>query len=100
MMSPPVLALPDFSIPFVIETDASSYGIGAVLMQNNHPFISKTLSSKNRGLSVYDKELLAIVFAVTYWSHYLSSKPFEVRTDHKTLGHLLKQKLTTPGQLS
>lgn len=63
-------------------------------MQEGHPitFISKTLSPKNRGLSVYDKELLAIVFAVTYWSHYLSTKPFEVRTDHKTLCHLMKQK--------
>ncbi|XP_042059609.1 uncharacterized protein LOC121804134 [Salvia splendens] len=102
MLSPPVLALPDISLPFVIETDASSYGIGAVLMQNNRPiaFISKTLSPKNRALSVYDKELLAIVFAVTHWCHYLSTKPFEVRTDHKTLSHLLKQKLSTPAQLS
>ena len=102
MMSPPVLSLPDFSLPFVVETDASSYGIGAVLMQEGHPlaFISKTLGPKHKSLSVYDKELLAIVFAVTYWGHYLSSGPFEVRTDHKTLSHLMQQKLTTPGQLS
>ncbi|XP_042013895.1 uncharacterized protein LOC121762165 [Salvia splendens] len=46
-----------------------AYGIGAVLMQDGHPiaFISKALSPKNKNLSVYDKELLAIVFAVTYW---------------------------------
>ena len=102
MITPPVLALPDFSLPFVIETDASSYGIGVVLMQEGHPlaFISKSLSPRMKQLSVYDKELLAIVYAVTYWSHYVGHQPFEVRTDHKTLAYLLKQKLTTPGQLS
>ena len=102
MVNPPVLALPNFSLPFIIETDASSYGIGAVLMQQGHPlaFISKTLLPKQKQLSVYDKELLAIVFAVIHWSHYLSTLPFEVRTDHKTLAHLMQQKLTTPGQLS
>lgn len=50
-------------------------------------------------MSVYDKELLAVVFVVTYWSHYLGNQPFEIRTGHKTLAHLMKQKLTTPGQL-
>lgn len=66
MLTPPVLALPDFSLPFVIETDTSSYGIGAVLMQAGHPlaFISKSLSTKHRLLSVYDKELAIISYFV------------------------------------
>lgn len=53
MVSVPILALPDFSKAFIIETDASREGIGAVLMQDGHPlaYISKALSKKN--LSVY-----------------------------------------------
>jgi hypothetical protein len=54
----PVLALPDFSKPFALETDASIYGVGAVLTQQGHPlaFISKALGPRNRGLSTYEKE--------------------------------------------
>ena len=66
MIEAPVLSLPDFSQEFVIETDASRNGIGAVLMQQGHPiaFISKALSEKHQQLSAYDKELFAILFAV------------------------------------
>jgi len=58
--------LPDFSLPFEIETDASSYGRGAVLEQNRHSiaFISKKLGPRWQNLSVYEKELLAIIFVV------------------------------------
>lgn len=51
---------------FVVETDASSSGLWAVLMQEHHqlPFISMALSSRRQSLSVYMKELLAILFAV------------------------------------
>ena len=53
----PVLALPDFSQPFVIEPDACQYGVGAVLMQQGHPiaYLSKALSLGNQTLSTYEK---------------------------------------------
>lgn len=77
----PDLALPDATKTFVMETDASDYGIGTVLMQEGHPiaFISKSLSPKNRALSLYDRELLAIVQAVTKWSQYLLGQKFTIK---------------------
>ena len=88
-----MLAVPDFSKTFVIETDASQRGIGAVLMQDHHPlaFISRALGPRWQKLSVYEKELLAIVFAVQKWEQHVSGNHFIIRTDQKSLKWLLQQ---------
>jgi len=67
----------------VVETDASATGIGAVLMQSGHPlaFISRALGPKSQQLSIYEKELLAVVHAVQKWEQYLSGHPFTILTD-------------------
>lgn len=100
LSSAPALALTDFSKQFEIETDASNGGIGAVLMQGGHPlaFLSKALGPKWQKLSVYEKELLAIVTAVQKWEQYLSGQQFVIRTDQKSLKWLLQQKISTPFQ--
>ncbi|XP_076938324.1 uncharacterized protein LOC143606435 [Bidens hawaiensis] len=69
LCTPPILALPDFSEPFVLETDACRLGIRAVLMQEGHPsaFISRALYPRQQVYSIYEKELLAILFAVKHW---------------------------------
>jgi len=100
LISAPVLALPDFNLPFIIETDASAKGIGAVLQQQGHPiaYVSKELGVKAQGFSTYEKECLAILMAVDHWRHYLQSSSFTILTDQKSLIHLDDQRLCTPIQ--
>jgi hypothetical protein len=98
LISAPVLAMPDFSIPFCLETDASNLGVGAVLLQKGHPlaFISKPLGLKTQGLSTYEKVYLAIVIAIDQWRSYLQQAEFFIYTDQKSLVHLNEQHLNTP----
>ena len=100
MITAPVLSMPNFELPFVIETDAYGVGIRAVLMQQRHPiaFLNKALLTQKLGLSVYEKELFALVLAITKWKHYLVGHHFIIRTDHQALKHLLEQRLTNPLQ--
>ena len=66
MTTVPVLALPDFSIPFIVENDASGHGLGAVLMQGQWPiaYYNYVLSAQSRHKSIYEWELRAIVFTM------------------------------------
>lgn len=95
-----VLALPEFTKQFVIETDASDVGFGAVLMQSNHPidYLSKAVSAKNQALSTYEKECMAIMLAVDKWRAYLQNQEFLIRTDHKSLAHITNQRVATKMQ--
>jgi hypothetical protein len=96
----PVLSLPDFNKTFVIDTDACDSGVGAVLQQDGHPtaYMSKPLCNKNKGMSTYEKECLAILMAVEQWRPYLQHHEFVIRTDQKSLVHLEEQRLTTVWQ--
>ncbi|XP_015084212.1 uncharacterized protein LOC107027599 [Solanum pennellii] len=98
LISAPGLAMPDFSLPFVVETDASGIGIGVVLMRHPIAYISKSLAPRHQALSVYDRDLLALIFAVTKWSDYLLGRSFVVRTDQNSLKYLLNQHVHTDFQ--
>jgi hypothetical protein len=95
-----VLALPNFSKPFSIETDACASGIGAVLTQDGHPlaFISKSLGPRSSGLSTYEKEYLALIMAVQQWRSYLQFAEFTIFTDQQSLVQLTGQRLHTVWQ--
>lgn len=100
MVTTPVLQLPDFSKKFVVETDACDTGIGAMLMQDDHPlaFLSKPLSAVHQQLSIYEKEFLALLMAVDRWRPYLQRDEFVIRTDHHSLCFLEDQNLQSPLQ--
>ena len=89
----PVLALPDLQHPFEIETDASDYAMGAVLMQHKKPicyhFETFTLAIVN--YATYDKELYALVPSVKKWKHYIMGKETIIHTNHQPLQYFHSQ---------
>ena len=83
-----MLMYPDFKKPFDLTTDASSYGLGAVLSQDGKPitFISRTLKDVELNFATNERELLAIVWALRTLRHYLYGvKNLNIFTDHQPL---------------
>jgi len=98
----PVLVLPQDSEPFRIEADSSDFASGAVLSQQLpreekwHPvaFYNTSLSLVERNYEIHDKEMLAIIYALEEWRHFLEGArhPVEIWTDHKNLEYFMTAK--------
>jgi len=81
--------------PFIIYTDASDYGIGSVVTQDDKPiyFYSKKLNSAQANYTVSEKEALAIVLTLQHLKHILLGSPILIKTDHSNLQFLSTAKL-------
>jgi len=105
LTSPPVLAYPDFSKPFVLHTDASRLGLGAVLYQSIDgkqcviAYASRGLNKAEQNYPVHKLEFLALKWAISHKFHdYLYGNTFVVYTDNNPLTYVLqKAKLDATG---
>ena len=98
MVSAPVLALPNATDDFILDTDASDKAVGAVLsqLQNGEEkviaYASHTMDKCQRRYCTTRKELLAVITFSRHFRHYLRCRPFIVRTDHNSLVWLFRFK--------
>ena len=103
LINSPVLAFPDYNLPFRLAVDTSSKGIGYMLYQKSEAssdeqihvirFGSKTLSKWQKSYGPTKLELLGMVTAILECSSYLRTKPFTVECDHQALRPLFQNKL-------
>ena len=94
LCSAPVLAFPDFKLPFILTTDASKVAVGVILSQVQNGierpivYASRQLNNAERAYTVSEEEMLALVWVTKQFRCYLFGKQFLVRTDHSALKYL------------
>ena len=101
LVSAPVLTMSDFKKQFQLAIDASDYGAGAVLLQEDtkgieHPinYFSHKFDKHQRNYSTSEKETLALILALQHFDFYLSAAtfPIQVYTDHMVFLSIMKNK--------
>jgi hypothetical protein len=104
LVSAPVLVMPDYSKPFIIQTDGSAQGIGAVLCQQSKDdttgeeverpiaYVSRSLKPAETRYAATHLEMLAVIYGINKFRHYVAGTKFKLQTDHKALEGLMKSK--------
>ncbi|GFV57061.1 retrovirus-related Pol polyprotein from transposon 17.6 [Trichonephila clavipes] len=103
LIDKPVLYAPNFEREFIVQTDASNAGMGAVLTQlteqgEEHPilYLSKKFSEVEKRYCTTEKECASIVFAIKRLHYYLDGNSFLVMTDHNPLVWLNRNVISNP----
>ena len=94
LVEAPVLTQPTSGKEYTLYSDASCIGLGCVLMQDGKvvAYASRQLKPNEQNYPTHDLELVAVVFALKIWRHYLYGEKCRIYTDHKSLKYLLTQK--------
>jgi hypothetical protein len=89
----PILKVPNMDTDFLVCIDISKEGLDRVLMQDGRviAYISRKLRRHEENYAMHDLELLAIIYALKVWRHYLVGQKFELKTDHCGIQHLFTQ---------
>ena len=99
LVSDSILHLPDFEKQFILQTDASSTGIGAILLQEfegeSFPimFASRKLLPRESRYSTIERECLALIWGIGKFQVYLYGNTFVLQTDHRPLEYLRNCKI-------
>jgi hypothetical protein len=100
LVKAPILSYPDFNKSFIIYTNASGIGLGAVLSleqtdgkEHVIAYASRSLNAAEKNYAITDQECLAVVWAIRHFQHYLGIKPFVFVIDHSALKWLQTSKL-------
>lgn len=87
------LITPIYQERFIIESDASDLGLGAVLRQKAEPicYISRTLTSVEKNDTILEKEVLAAIWAMDKFAFYIAGKEFDLITNHQAIEFIKKK---------
>ena len=94
LTSSPILIVPERERRYTVYCDALKDGLGCVLMQSGKVVVygSRQLKNHEQNYPTHDMELVAVVFVLKIWRHYLYGEQFEVFSDHKSLKYIFTQR--------
>ena len=106
LCSPPILAYPDFTQPFILTTDASNSAVGAILGQIQDgkerviQYAGRSMNVHEKQYSITEKEGLAIIYGLKTFDPYLRNSKFTIITDHQALKYIFHEKENTGSRVA